>query len=129
MGKTNMEDHDDEYDNNEEEEEELIIDIEGDVDISLLGKGGCRGGGWQSKDWPKVKGFPTVDNCGRLCVSTKGCTAFHSASLKEGSRTEFECFLFGHRSVIPAAGLTGDCYTVSKGSIGSSSMIKTRGIR
>lgn len=113
---------------NEEEleEEELVIDIEGDVDISLLGKGGCRGGGWQSKDWPKVKGFTTIDNCGRQCVATKGCTAFHAASQKEGSRTEFECFLFGHKSVIPAAGLTGDCYTVSKGSLGSSGTVKTK---
>lgn len=38
----------------EKEEEEEVIDIEGDVDINLLGKGGCRGGGWQSKEWPKV---------------------------------------------------------------------------
>ena len=102
------------------------IDIEGDVDISLLGKGGCRGGGWQSPEWPKVKGFTTIDNCGRLCVATKGCSAFHAASQKEGSATEFECFLFGHKSVIPAAGLTGDCYTVSKGSVGSSNMVKTK---
>ena len=113
-------------DDEEDLEEELIIDIEGDVDISLLGKGGCRGGGWQSPEWPKVKGFTTIDNCGRFCVATKGCSAFHAASQKEGSATEFECFLFGHKSVIPAAGLTGDCYTVSKGSVGSSNMVKTK---
>merc|ERR1712242_293883 len=98
----------------------------GDVDIALLGKGGCRGGGWQSKEWPKVKGFTSVDNCGRLCVSTKGCSAFHAASLKEVSKDEFECFLFGHKSVIPAAGLTGNCYTVSKGSVGSSKLVKPK---
>ena len=115
MGKNTIEE-------NEENEEELIIDIEGDVDISLLGKGGCRGGGWQSKDWPKVKGFATIDECGRMCVATKSCSSFHIASQKEDSRNEFECFLFGHKSVIPAVGLPGDCYTVSKGSVGTSKM-------
>ena len=119
MGKNTIEDV-------EENEEELIIDIEGDVDISLLGKGGCRGGGWQSKEWPKVKGFATIDDCGRMCVATKGCSAFHVASQKEGSSSEFECFLFGHKSVIPAVGLQGDCYTVSKGSVGSSNVINKR---
>ena len=110
----------------EKNEEELIIDIEGDVDISLLGKGGCRGGGWQSKDWPKVKGFATIDDCGRMCVATKSCSSFHIASQKEGSSTEFECFLFGHKSVIPAVGLPGDCYTVSKGSVRSSKMVNKK---
>jgi len=108
------------------EEEEMVIDIEGDIDIALLGKGGCRGGGWQNKGWPKVKGFATIDDCGRMCVGTKGCTAFHAASLKDGTTDEFECFLFGHKSVIPAAGLTGDCYTVSKGSVGSSTLVKSQ---
>merc|ERR1712142_1049584 len=109
-----------------EDEEEMVIDIEGDVDVSLLGKGGCRGGGWQNKGWPKVKGFASIDDCGRMCVGTKGCTAFHAASQKEGTNDEFECFLFGHKSVIPAAGLTGNCYTVSKGSVGSSKLIKSQ---
>ena len=67
-----------------------------------------------------------LDNCGRLCVSTRGCTAFHSASPKENSKNEFECFLFGHKSVIPAAGLIGDCFTVSKGAVGSHKMVKTK---
>ena len=121
--------HEDEEAADVEDEDEDVIDIEGDVDIALLGKGGCRGGGWQSKEWPKVKGFTSVDNCGRLCVSTKGCSAFHAASLKEGSKDEFECFLFGHKSVIPAAGLTGNCYTVSKGSVGSSKLVKPRQVK
>merc|ERR1711892_1388782 len=107
----------------EAEEEDMVIDIEGDVDIALLGKGGCRGGGWQNKGWPKVKGFATIDDCGRMCVGTKGCSAFHAASPKEGT-DEFECFLFGHKSVIPAIGLAGDCYTVSKGSVGGSKLVK-----
>jgi len=109
----------------EAEEEDMVIDIEGDVDIALLGKGGCRGGGWQNKGWPKVKGFATIDDCGRMCVGTKGCSAFHAASPKEGT-DEFECFLFGHKSVIPAIGLAGDCYTVSKGSVGGSKLVKTQ---
>merc|ERR1711892_1592672 len=110
----------------EAEEEDMVIDIEGDVDIALLGKGGCCGGGWQNKGWPKVKGFATIDDCGRMCVGTKGCSAFHAASPKEGT-DEFECFLFGHKSVIPAIGLAGDCYTVSKGSVGGSKLVKPQG--
>jgi len=110
----------------EEEEEEMVIDIEGDVDVALVGKGGCRGGGWQAKGWPKVKGFATIDDCGRMCVGTNGCSAFHSASPKEGTDDEFECFLFGHKSVIPAIGLIGDCYTVSKGSVGGSKLVKSQ---
>jgi len=127
-----IEDNVEEYEEAEEEEEnddDSIIDIEGDVDITLLGKGGCRGGGWQNKDWPKVKGFTTIDNCGRHCVTTKGCTAFHSASLKEGSKADYECFLFGHKSVIPAAGLTGNCYSVSKGAVGSQKLVKTKQVQ
>ena len=37
----------------------------GDIDVALLGKGGCRGGGWQENNWPKTKGFASVDDCGR----------------------------------------------------------------
>ena len=98
------------------EEEDMIIDLEGDIDVALLGKGGCRGGGWQDKDWPKMKGFISLDDCGRECVRSDGCTAFHAASSKEGTTDIFECFLFGHKSVIAAKGLVGNCYTVSKGS-------------
>ena len=47
---TKEEDVDDEA----EEEEESVIDLEGDVDVALLGKGGCRGAGWQDKNWPTV---------------------------------------------------------------------------
>merc|ERR1719334_143718 len=99
-----------------EEDEELIIDLEGEVDVALLGKGACRGAGWQDKNWPKVKGFMSIDDCGRTCVSTRGCTAFHAANQQDDSPEEFECFLFGHKSVIPAIGLPGNCYTVAKGS-------------
>jgi hypothetical protein len=38
----------------EEEEEDVIIDLEGEVDVALLGKGGCRGRGWQENGWPQV---------------------------------------------------------------------------
>ena len=58
-----------------------------------------------------------------MCVTTKGCTAFHAASPKEGKQGVFECFLFGHKSVVPASGLPGNCYTVAKG---SSTVIKSR---
>jgi len=97
------------------EEEDMIIDLEGDVDIALLGKGGCRGAGWQDKDWPQLKGFQSLDKCGKECVKTDGCTAFHAAGAKEGTDDQFECFLFGHKSVIAARGLVGNCYTVSRG--------------
>jgi hypothetical protein len=39
----------------EEEEEDVIIDLEGEVDVALLGKGGCRGRGWQENGWPQVR--------------------------------------------------------------------------
>ena len=97
------------------EEEDMIIDLEGDIDIALLGKGGCRGAGWQDKDWPQLKGFQSLDKCGKECVKTDGCTAFHAAGAKEGTDDQFECFLFGHKSVIAARGLVGNCYTVSRG--------------
>jgi len=102
----------------EEEEEEVIIDLEGDVDVALLGKGGCRGANWQEGGWPKVKGFLSVGECGRLCVATAGCTAFHAGYPKEGKPNVFECFLFGHKSVVPASGLTGNCYTVATAAAG-----------
>jgi hypothetical protein len=105
-----------------QEEEDVIIDLEGDVDVALLGKGGCRGRGWQENGWPQVKGFVSVDKCGQLCVATKGCTAFHVASPKGEGEQIFECFLFGHKSVVPASGLAGNCYTVAKG---SSTMVKS----
>ena len=46
-----------EAESSQEEEEDIIIDIEGDIDVALLGKGGCRGGGWQEAGWPKVSGL------------------------------------------------------------------------
>lgn len=64
----------------------------------------------------QVKGFLSVDDCGRSCVGTRGCTAFHAAPVPTSpGQDKLECFLFGHKSVIPAAGLAGNCYTVSKG--------------
>ena len=127
IGKTSAVSDDEDGDEEEDDDDDVVIDIEGDVDINLLGKGGCRGGGWQSKDWPKVKGFTSIDNCGKLCVGTKGCTAFHMASFKEeGSTKDQECFLFGHKSVIPAAGLAGNCYTVSKGSVSINKIVKSK---
>ena len=62
-----------------------------------------------------MKGFLSIDECGAKCVGTRGCTAFHTAYPKEGSKKLFECFLFGHKSVVPASGLPGNCYTVSAG--------------
>ena len=109
----------------EEGEEDVIIDLDGDNDVALLGKGGCRGVGWQENGWPKVKGFVSLDECGSLCVATKGCTAFHVGYPKEGSKDKFECFLFGHKSVVPATGLIGNCYTVSSG---SSRVVKSKPI-
>jgi len=105
-----------EVEENAGEEEDMIIDMEGDVDVALLGKGGCRGGGWQDGGWPKTRGFISLDDCGRQCLAVEGCTAFHAAAAKEGSKDEFECFLFGHKSVVAARGLVGNCYTVSRGS-------------
>jgi len=117
QGKHDQEDIEEEADN-----EDMITDLEGDIDIALLGKGGCRGGGWQENNFPKTKGILSVEDCGRVCIKTKGCTAFHSAS----SEDKAECFLFGHKSIVPASGLPGNCYTVISG---SSTVVKSKPVQ
>ena len=74
---------------------------------SLVGKGACRGPGWQDgKNWPvvmpvEVKG---TEACGQACAKQPGCTAFDVRP--DGSA----CLLYGHANVIPASGVPGDCY-------------------
>ena len=65
---------------------------------SLIGKGACRGPGWQDgKNWPvvmpvEVKG---IEACGQACAKQPGCTAFDVRP--DGSA----CLLYGHATVIP----------------------------
>jgi len=111
-GKQVVDDKEEEIYAEKDDAEDRIIDFEGDIDIALLGKGGCRGSGWQENNWPKSKGLLSVEDCGRVCTQIKGCTAFHSAGSKDATA---ECFLFGHKSIVPASGLPGNCYTVISG--------------
>ncbi|TRY73635.1 hypothetical protein TCAL_03348 [Tigriopus californicus] len=78
--------------------------------ISLLGKGACRGSGWQEGRWPILKGPQSVDSCGKVCLATQGCTGFHAAP---ASGKNIDCIVFGHKSIIPASGVPGDCYIVT----------------
>ena len=39
-----------------EEETEVELEVKGDVDFHMLGKGRCRGPGWTSKKFPAIKG-------------------------------------------------------------------------
>ena len=65
---------------------------------SLVGKGACRGPGWQDgKNWPvvmpvEVKG---IEACGQACARQPGCTAFDVRP--DGSA----CLLYGHATVNP----------------------------
>eukprot|EP00095_Tigriopus_kingsejongensis_P011320 maker-scaffold1444_size41037-snap-gene-0.7 protein:Tk11320 transcript:maker-scaffold1444_size41037-snap-gene-0.7-mRNA-1 annotation:"sarcalumenin isoform x2" len=91
---------------------------------NLLGKGACRGSGWQDRGWPKLRGSKTLEECGKICLSTQGCTAFHVAPEKAN---QIDCILFGHKSVVPASGVPGDCYVVTIEEIIPSTPSKTVG--
>jgi len=98
----------------EEDDDWEPEDLEGDVKVKLIGQGACRGLDWASGKWPIVKGYQTVEDCGRLCLGTKRCTAFHTAQpAKRGKAGRYMCYLFGHKGVKPASGVPGLCYKAS----------------
>jgi hypothetical protein len=79
-------------------------------DTKDLGKGLCRGQGWQDgEQWPKDKGRRTLKECHVGCKQTRGCTAFDISHLDKAGK-KANCFLFGHVDVQPASGLEGRCY-------------------
>ena len=77
--------------------------------VELLGKGACRGKGWQDGQWPLAKGRQTLGKCADLCKKTAGCVAF-DLSNKDGDA--YDCLLLGHPGVLPASGLAAKCYII-----------------
>merc|ERR1712088_911874 len=81
----------------------------GSDDIELLGKGACRGAGWQDGIWPVDQGRKTTKECAAVCKDTKGCVAF-DLSNKEGEK--YDCLLLGHPNIFPASALKAECYRI-----------------
>ena len=61
-----------------------------------MGKGMCRGAGWQFGVWPIEKGFRGKEKCAESCARTVGCLAF-DISPSDRKRGKNECLLYGHR--------------------------------
>eukprot|EP00096_Caligus_rogercresseyi_P016521 TRINITY_DN920_c0_g1_i3.p1 TRINITY_DN920_c0_g1~~TRINITY_DN920_c0_g1_i3.p1 ORF type:complete len:1395 (-),score=386.10 TRINITY_DN920_c0_g1_i3:125-4309(-) len=100
---------DDEEDEDDDDEDD-IFDL-GD-DVIQLGTGACRGENWQSPSgsWPKVMGLLSPEACKDICEETKGCTAFDLSPSGEKKEEElFNCYLFGHKDVVPASAVPGNC--------------------
>jgi hypothetical protein len=94
----------------EEDDEVEPQDLEGSVSVKLIGEGACRGLDWANGKWPVVKGFQTIEDCGKLCLGTKRCTAFHVGTASKLSKGKFQCYLFGHKGVKPASQVPGACF-------------------
>ena len=90
-------------------EEPVAEDGEGFVS---LGKGLCRGQDWQTihGKWPLDKGMKTVKECYNVCKNTGGCTAF---DIRDPEKKKYHCFLFGHKHIVSATGLSGTCYKIT----------------
>merc|ERR1712106_831308 len=95
----------------EEDDEEEEEEITGPVHMAMLGKGRCRGPEWTSKKWPVLKGFLSPRQCAEECAKKKGCSAFDIAPMPEGLE---ECAIYGHKKILPATGVPGDCYLLGK---------------
>ena len=75
-----------------------------------LGKGMCRGEGWQNEPWPIVRGKKTLEECFEVCKAKQGCTAFEL-----GLQKKSKCILYGHDDVEVATSLSlqnRKCYKI-----------------
>ena len=79
--------------------------------MKSVGRGGCRGKNWNTKNCPKFLGRKTLDQCATECRKAEFCTAFHI--LKPEKDQTFDCLLFSHKELIAVKGLGGVCYTFS----------------
>ena len=77
--------------------------------VELLGKGACRGIGWQDGQWPLAQGRKTLGDCADSCKMSAGCVAF-DLSNKDGDK--YDCLLLGHPGVLPASALAAKCYVI-----------------
>ncbi|CAB4066198.1 Sarcalumenin [Lepeophtheirus salmonis] len=105
-------DNSDENDDEADDLDEAFSNI-GD-DVEKIDEGACRGENWQnpSQTWPKVKGILMPEECKNECGNTKGCTAFDLSPLDTTANAEgkFNCYLFGHKDVIAASAVPGNCF-------------------
>merc|ERR1712198_788018 len=76
------------------------------ADCNLIGKGACRGEGWSEGAWPISLGKQSLEDCCQKCGDKEGCSGLSIS--KTG-----ECFLFGHKKLVPASALGGECYSCS----------------
>merc|ERR1712106_852530 len=89
-----------------DEDDEDFTNIQ---NVELLGKGACRGKGWQDGQWPLAKGRQTLGDCADSCKKATGCVAF-DLSNKDGDK--YDCLLLGHPGVLPASALAAKCYVI-----------------
>merc|ERR1712133_283580 len=74
------------------------------ADCELVGKGACRGDKWSEGVWPINVGKQSLEDCSEKCVEKEGCTGLSLS--KTG-----DCLLYGHKKLVPASALGGECYS------------------
>ena len=94
--------------NSDDADEEL--ELTGPVHMALLGSGRCRGPNWTNNKWPILKGSIPPRECAKECAKRKGCTAFDLSNLQNNG---FDCVLYGHKKIVPASGVPGNCYVTA----------------
>jgi hypothetical protein len=75
-----------------------------------VGQGGCRGKNWNQPPFPVKQGRLSTANCAKVCLKSD-CSAFHMLYPEDDGTAE--CFLYGHKELIPVKGLGGTCYSLS----------------
>jgi hypothetical protein len=86
--------------------------------FAIIGKGMCRGSGWQSTKWPVDKGTKSRTKCAKACQKRKGCVAFDLSppddqdDHEDAALGELQCNLYGHDNIIPASAVAGNCYSL-----------------
>ncbi len=71
----------------------------------------CRGPDWSTGVWPLVLSRRSIAACAYECARRPRCTAF-DVSGTDKKKDEHDCLLYGHRNVIPASAVPGECFTL-----------------